>query len=443
MLSACPGYWDGILRKPKYRNLFTQRENLARSLQLVQEVLRTVHERECQEVRRASPQPESINRVEGTLATEAALHQTLVEAYDWHLAAAQLELTNMRQLAETLGVNSCYIHSDFMEKLPIPLSGSENSDMFHGAARKTLSVFGSYTIQVDQRGRREVTATVLVSDIIELSALFGSLCVLRSLKQVKNVGKLTELILGFDSGNHFRSYENLYYFLRKIPVEKKQRTRVNYLVEKHGKAFCDSEIFSPIRRWIDEFLLHPNAFCDTEEQVVEMLRSHARREMAQNPGGTKFHIEVFNPPKPATSHTLVMDEEFITRSYSWVALPTQNKRAPVQIYNTVFSHVAPRGTVSFSVNDKTPEGGEWKKAFWMDPSWRRESTAPGQDSDLVRKYRAQMATFRDPNMVAKRSYSFDDLVARDEARLERARVRHKRKRDAIASGSHAVPEPEL
>ena len=31
--------------------------------------------------------------------------------------------------------------------------------------------------------------------------------------------------------------------------------------------------------------------------------------MAQKPGGTKFRIEVLKPPKPATSHALVMDEE--------------------------------------------------------------------------------------------------------------------------------------
>eukprot|EP00439_Symbiodinium_sp_Y106_P082026 s5_g21.t1 len=367
--------------------------------------------RDCQDIRRASPQPEGINHAEGMLAAQAKLHKSLVEAYDWHLAAAQLELRNMRRLAEELQSNACYMHCDFMEKLPIPISGSETSDMFHGSARKTLSVLAAYTVQVDKHGKRDVSATVLVSEII--SALFSGVsacCRPSSRSRMWVHFKSSSLVL---IPGTIR-YENLYYFLHKLTKEYKQRTRVNYLVEKHGKAMCDSEVFAPIRRWIDEFLLHPKAFCDSETEVVNILSAHARREMSQNPTGTRFHIEVFHPPKPATSHTLVMDEEFITRSYSWVAVPTQNKRAPVQIYNTVFSHRPPQDAISYALAEKPPEKGEWKNAS----GWTRR----GAETPLHL------------GKTASWTHSFDELIARDEARLDKAKARYKRNREALAAG---------
>ena len=332
---VCPGYWEPVLKRARYKGIF-KGEDLSVCTARLREVVHTVRERDFQAVRRAAPQRVLIGHVEGALRTEAGLHKEIIDAYDWHLAAAQLEQANMRNLAATLEPNRAYCHADFMEKLPIPLSGSETSGQFHGAQRKTLSVFAMYVVEADARGRRTTTAIILVSEILELSALFGSLCVERALRHVKNVGGLDELVLGFDAGNHYRSYENMYYFLYKNALQG-QRTKVNYLVEKHGKAFCDSECFAAIRRWLDDFLLHPEAFADSDDRVAEILRKYARREMQQNPDGTRFIIETFNPPKPARSRYLQMDADLITRSYSWEAKPTGNARYPVRIYNNLFS----------------------------------------------------------------------------------------------------------
>ena len=84
-----------------------------------------------------------------------------------------------------------------------------------------------------------------------------------------------------------------------------------------------------------------------------------------------------------------------------------------------------------------------EECFWMDPSWRRDAPAPGKDCELVRKFKSQMAAFRDPSMVAKRTHSFDELIARDEARLDKAKARYKRNREALAAGDRPVSEPEL
>lgn len=106
---------------------------------------------------------------------------------------------------------------------------------------------------------------------------------------------------------------------------------------------------SPIRRWLSEFLLNPEAFCDTELEVVKVLKEYAGREERQNPDGTSFIIKVFNPDKPRTSHALSFeDDHLITRSYSWEAEPTNLTRFPVKISNCIFSPSAAASARFFS-----------------------------------------------------------------------------------------------
>ncbi|CAJ1352410.1 unnamed protein product [Effrenium voratum] len=445
MEAVCPGYWHPVLKRTKFKSLFSSFDTSS-SLTLVQEVLGPLHERCFQQVRAAAPRPEGVRHVEGALLTEARLHAEVVAAYEWHMAAAQLERNNMRSRVENLGPSRAYCQFDFMEKLPIPISGSETSDQFHGSQRKTLSVFKMYAVERSRDGKRQVSAVVLVSEIIELSALFGSLCVLESLNHIQNLGSLDELILGFDTGTHFRSYENLYYFLYKIASEKKQQCRVNYLVEKHGKSMCDSEVFSPIRRWLDEFLLNADAFCDTEEQVVNMLKTYAAREMKQNPGGTKFTVKVFNPAKPRKTWALsFVDDDYITRSYSWEAVPNRNTRFPVRISSCVFSNSDQRHRISYQITERKldAEQLEWKRGFWQDPTWRKPALALGRKNEILRKHKAQLAAFRG-SLQAKRPLTFDELVERDEKRLAKANARSKRKHEAaIASSAMDESSDEL
>eukprot|EP00439_Symbiodinium_sp_Y106_P053666 s5058_g7.t1 len=433
---VCPGYWEPVLKKPRYRGIFAQSADLSLCTQLLGEVVNSVHQRSFRAVRQAAPESERIPHVEGALRREAALHKEIVDSYNWHLAAAQLEQSNMRLTAANLGPNRAYCHCDYMEKLPIPLSGSETSGQFHGAQRKTLSVFAMYAVEADAQGRRTTTAIILLSEILELSALFGSLCVHEALTHIKNIGRLEELILGFDAGNHFRSYENMYHFLYKYP-KMGQLTRLNYLVEKHGKAFCDSEVFSPIRRWLDDFLQHPESFADDEEQVAAVLRKYARREQQQNPDGTKFIIKTFSPDKPRMSHYLQMDadSDMVTRTYSWEGKPTGNARFPVRISNCVFSHSSIREHAPFSVCDKPVPEATWKKGYWQDPTWRRPAIEPGETNEILKKYRAQLAACGSGIVPpSKRTLQFDEMAARDEQRLLRALANSRRKRQAEKEG---------
>ena len=97
-----------------------------------------------------------------------------------------------------------------------------------------------------------------------------------------------------------RSYENLYEFLHEVPSTHQQLPRVTYLVEKHGKGPDDAEIFCPVRRWLNEYLLRPDAFVDSEDALAEVLRAGAAQEMRANPGwGAVCHPGV--QPRPTAS----------------------------------------------------------------------------------------------------------------------------------------------
>lgn len=209
---------------------------------------------------------------------------------------------------------------------------------------------------------------------------------------------------------------------------------MNYLVEKHGKSMCDSEVFAPVRRWLDQYLLNEDAFADSEAAVADILNDYAHREEAQNPHGLRYLIKVFSPKKPKQSHALSFsesDDNMITRTYSWEAEPSSSASYPVAIFNCLFSTSTSRKKAHFSIEDREVEDGDWKRGFWQNPTWRKPAVAPGEVNEVIRKYREQMARFRG-TLPSKRKLTFDELVARDEARLSKARERCKDKRAAVA-----------
>ena len=97
--------------------------------------------------------------------------------------------------------------SDTEEKLNIlkrylRITHDKDHKPTHGAARKTLSVFGVY---LRQWVANQVKTRIIlyVSDVLEKSALFASLLIRKAVeKEVLNKGKLKKLIFVFDAGNH-------------------------------------------------------------------------------------------------------------------------------------------------------------------------------------------------------------------------------------------------
>lgn len=75
-----------------------------------------------------------------------------------------------------------------------------------------------------------------------------------------------------------------------LPTEFDQNVQPSFMCEKHGKGPDDAVIFGPVRRWLDQHLLLPEAFLEDETQRHRALQQQAGLEMMQNPDGTKFII---------------------------------------------------------------------------------------------------------------------------------------------------------
>ena len=327
--------------------------------------------------------------------------------------------------------NEVYFHADFAENIPIPLAHSQTSDMFHGSQRKTLSIFGAYIIQRDDRRSPRKLAVVLVGDVIEKSAAYANACIRRALTFVKGLGRLDALRFCFDSGNHFRSYESSHLLFHEVPLQYRQRAVTHYLVEKHGKGPDDAEIFARIRMWLKEYLLQEDAFIDTEQKLVSVLAAAAAREVRENKDGLQFHIEVFQPADRPTKKNELAFADHITRSYCWESIPGVRRGAPtLELRNWIFSDATAFTPVAYSVqqSDVAADAGDWRRGYWSDATWRKGPLELTEHNEITRRFTEQLSDATKTTLVAARSDDFASLVQRDERRLSKAKERQKRKR---------------
>ena len=86
------------------------------------------------------------------------------------MLAAAREQASMRTSIESVAKGTCYFQADFSENIGVPLANEESSDMWHGAARKTLSVFGVYLRQWED-GQLRTKNILYVSEVLEKSSL--------------------------------------------------------------------------------------------------------------------------------------------------------------------------------------------------------------------------------------------------------------------------------
>lgn len=206
------------------------------------------------------------------------------------------------------------------------------------------------------------------------------------------------------------------------------------MVEKHGKGPDDSEIFARVRMWLREYLLKENAFIDTEEKLVEVLRSAADKEWKANKAGLKFQIEVFHPgPRPTEKHELLFDDH-VTRSYCWESLPRPGADKVI-LRNWLFSDARNFTAVPYQVQRVAVEAGDWRKGFWSDCSWRKGPLELGSDNEITRKHSVQCTDSTAVTSVSLPNLDFASICARDERRLEKACRRKRRKRQQSTSSS--------
>ena len=466
---VCKDYWKAFQEAPQYKTLKESQDHLA-NLDAMEDYI-IMHVQKNEDHRKQQEFPAKITHVEGTVLKQLRLHRKIIASYEWHMLAAAKENKQARLGAESPKPNEATGLGDFMEKVGIPQAHCQTYDMFHGSQRKTLSVFGFYIAQTDADGRVEKTGVILVSDVVETTACYANVCVEQAVPYVKRLGELAVLKLRFDTGNHFRSYESLACFCWSIPHKYNQRTQPSYRVEKHGKSECDSELFSPCRRWLNEALAAPKALIESEHDLVQAYRKGAEKDMLANPTGIKFIIELVNVPeaKPLTAKVLkfrgsTVEVTHVNRSYCWEAVPDHRYACGIRLYNHVFTNmpvtantIQPTMTLEDkslarkkpskkkpSKGDKKEEAdsdsdaacvkpGVWRRGYWQNCTWRSSGPRPGEATEITRTYDDQTFILRKSFLGRRKITVFEDEVAKAEARLNKAASRMRRKAETLSS----------
>ena len=398
-------------------------------LQMLRTYLWATHERDHKVDRRAAPEPWRIQHEEGQLVSELKRHLSIVQAYDWHMLAAAREQASMRTSIESVAKGTCYFQADFSENIGVPLANEESSDMWHGAARKTLSVFGVYLRQWED-GQLRTKNILYVSEVLEKSSLFATLLIRKAVEEeVVDLGRLKKLLFVFDAGNHFRSYEQAHNTMVHIPVQYSQPCVTRYMVEKHGKGPCDSQLFSPMRRFLKQACMQTDFFAQDENDVVRCLQKAAAQEAEANPDGPKWIIKVPDlPDKRPSAKVLTMLNCQINRSYCFETVLSKYSRTGVEIRNWIFSDASQYDKLQFHIQDKAPEFTEWKSGYFQNPTWQQPALELGEDNAITRKWQSQKhrpSSHR--NMQALPARSLAVLQRRDENRLNKALQKRKQK----------------
>lgn len=189
-------------------------------------------------------------------------------------------------------------------------------------------------------------------------------------------------------------------------------------------------------------MLQPNAFADSEEQIVRVYQAGARKDEQANPDGATWFMSV--PPLPEQrpcSHTLVMRNAKINYSYCFRSQPSRYNANGVHIKNFVFTDSDSSEVVDYTIETKPSAEKEWKRCFWQECSWRNLEL--NEANGITRKYNVQKmrpSSHKEFESLAART--FESLCERDEKRLAKhlAKAKRVRRHAALEADAESTNE---
>lgn len=156
--------------------------------------------------------------------------------------------------------------------------------------------------------------------------------------------------------------------------------------------------------------------------------------MAANKDGIRFHIETFHPGTRPTQKKELSFDGCITRSYCFESVPQKNS-SKVRLKNWVYSDATSHTSVPYEVTTSEIEAVPWRCGFWNEVSWRKGPLTLGENNEITRKHQVQFTPGTATTSVQVRARDFASVVARDEARLAKAKQRQRQKRLQSSSSS--------
>lgn len=130
---------------------------------------------------------------------------------------------------------SCVIVMDFKENFKIGGGPIETNNCFY--EKKPISLLG-FAVVYKESEKIKYEYHDFLSEILSHDSLFSGQCLIKLLKR-DQFKRIRNVKIWTDNGNHFRSYEFLYYLFKELPKFIKGSIKFNRFVECHGKSIVD------------------------------------------------------------------------------------------------------------------------------------------------------------------------------------------------------------
>eukprot|EP00435_Cladocopium_sp_Y103_P038043 s2336_g10.t1 len=243
--------------------------------------------------------------------------------------------------------------------------------------KQELSVFGIVVHAGQTQGTSRKFAFVVVSDVIEHTALAAALQ-LELLKSQLPMNQVAHCHLWMDQGPHFKTLDLCAYVGMQCASKETANipTILSWFGEKHGKGECDG-LFGCCSRWLQEKTRVPNTLIQNVTDVIACFQEGAQKDMEQHPDGPTYKILHWNPAqKPSYSWKGESDDLQIRKTYCLSAKTVGNVAAYVQWKNHVFSDAVHENGKAVTVCSRLLEipaaEREWRRGHFNQKKWETE-----------------------------------------------------------------------
>ena len=374
---------------------------------------------------------------EAPLEMEMKAQKELLAAYQWHMVSSRRQHAALQQLMDpqnsTLPLADSLVTYDWREKIKLPMAPVETGAMWHAQQKVSLSCWGGAVMRhaessTAEAPRLQTTFVFYVTEVVEQTAEASNLMLAAALSET-NVSKQGALHLWSDTGPHYRSAENLYYYARTLPKERNQKVFIRWLGEQHGKGILDQFFgVSGTHRngWLGQYAAKKPIY--NIDDVVAALKAGAQSKMEKDTDGPRFIVRKIEYPehKSTLRHFLYANSLKISRTYALEAEPYRGRANwPPSLWNTTFADVQRRHRVSdwrVECLDTSDDPVAWRKAYLEGAQeWLAPAPDPHKDSHLKRVFESQKGC--PPPRALLPEPTFQERIEKQEKRRQKAKDR--------------------
>ena len=361
---------------------------------------------------------------------------SLLAAFQWHMLSARRQGEVFESLLNTqhstLPLTDVLIAFDWRQKLKLPMAPIETGPMWHSQQKVALSCWGGVCAKHTANSTAacpqiELIFLLFVTDVIEQTAEASNIMLQRALDCL-NLPTAGNLQIWSDTGPHFRSAENLYYYARALPASRKQNILIRFLGEQHGKSILDKMFaWTGVHSsgWLGKYAKRKPIY--DLDGMVHAFDAGAQEQAKKDPDGPRWIVQkVLYPERKSTvRHFLYATSLKITRTYAIDAEPHRGQaNVSPAFFNRVFADSAERVRLSdWKVETLTEEEPDvWRKAYFDGTKdWEEDPPDWRADNHLKRVFEAQKNRLPPREILPVRTFS-EKIQAK-----ERSRARNKKR----------------